>query len=85
MMTSGALAWIPFVEPLNALQDIWYLLLLPLSFGLAMIYKAMRVPDLSRYWREVALMTVQIMLGMIGLAIALVILVQLLIPAIPAE
>ena len=85
MLCTAVLAWVPFVEPLNPLQDVWYLLLIPLSFGIAMVYKAMRVPDLSRYWREVALMTMQILMGMIGLAIALVILVQLLIPVIPAE
>jgi hypothetical protein len=83
------LAYIPFVHPLNILlegaQDWWYLLLVPLAFGISVIYKAMRVEDLSSFWRQVAVMTVQIVLGMIGLAIVLIIFVQVIIPMLPAE
>ena len=45
------LAYIPFLMPINALQEWWYLLLLPLAFGISMIYKALRMPTLERYWR----------------------------------
>jgi hypothetical protein len=45
------LAWIPFVDPLNGLQSTWYVLLIPLAFGIAMSYKAMRVASLQNYWR----------------------------------
>jgi hypothetical protein len=50
-----------------------------------MIYKALRIGDLGRYWREVAIMTLQVLLGLIGLAVALMILVQLIIPLLPVE
>ena len=39
---------------------------LPLSIGLSMIYKAMRVGNLDRFWREVVTMTLQIILGLVG-------------------
>ncbi|UCD74712.1 MAG: hypothetical protein JSV91_13100 [Phycisphaerales bacterium] len=82
---SSLLAYIPFVHPINFFQDWWWVLLLPLSFGIAVIYKAMRVEKLSRYWRQVAVLTVQIVLGMIGLALALMVLVQWVIPLLPVD
>jgi cell division protein FtsW (lipid II flippase) len=79
------MAYVPLLDPINALQPLWYLLLLPLAFGISVIYKAMRMPRLDRFWRQVALMTTQIVLAMIGLALCLVVLVQVLIPLIPLE
>ncbi len=77
--------YIPFLHPINPLQGFWYLLVLPLSFGISVIYKAMRMPSLEGFWRQVAIMTSQIILSMIALAIGLVILVQVVIPRLPAE
>jgi hypothetical protein len=79
------LAYIPFVHPLNCFHEWWYVLLLPLAFGISVIYKAVRVPTLEGFWRLVAIMTAQIVLAMIALAIALIILVNVLIPLVPAE
>ena len=77
--------YIPFLHPINPLQGFWYLLVLPLSFGISVIYKAMRMPSLEGFWRQVTIMTSQIILYMIALAIALVILLQVIIPRLPAE
>ena len=76
---TGTIGYIPLLEPLNALQGVWYLLLIPLAFGISVIYKAMRLPDLDQFWRHTALMTTQIVLAMVALAICLAILVQVLI------
>jgi hypothetical protein len=65
----------PFIDPLN-LHDWWWTLIVPLSLGVAIAYKAVRLPNLDRYWREVIVMTVQILLGMAGLAAALWLLVE---------
>ena len=81
---SALAAYIPFVHPLNA-HDWWYLLLVPLALGISMIYKAMRMRTLHGYAWHVGVMTTQIVLAMIALAICLTILVQLIIPALPAE
>lgn len=80
---TALLAYIPFVHPIAAFHVWWYLLLLPLSFGVSVIYKALRMPSLDSFWHEVMVMTIQIVLAMIGLAICLVLLVQVLIPALP--
>lgn len=68
--------WRPFIDPINA-HSFWYLLLVPISFFIAVAYKAVRVKTLTGYWTAVAVMTVQIILGMIALAAAFYIIVQL--------
>lgn len=74
------LAYIPFLHPINLFQDWWWLLLAPLAFGISVIYKAVRIELLYQFWRQVIVMTVQIILAMIGLAAALLILVQWILP-----
>ncbi len=78
-------AYIPFLYPLNVFHELWYLLLLPLAFGISVIYKAVRMHTLERFWREVVVMTLQIVLAMIILALALVVLVVRVVPRLPAE
>ena len=84
-MTPLLAGYVPFVDPINVFHDWWYLLLIPLSFGISVIYRALKMRDLDRFWRAVAMMTVQIVLVMAALAVALVVLVELAIPLLPAE
>ncbi len=63
------LGYRPFIDPL-VLHDVWWLLIIPLSLGISIAYKAVRVGSLRRYPVEVLKMTVQIILAMIALAIA---------------
>ncbi len=84
-MTPLPVGYVPFVDPINVFHDWWYLLLIPLSFGISVIYRALKMRDLDRFWRAVAMMTVQIVLVMAALAVALVVLVELAIPLLPAE
>jgi len=79
------LAYVPFLDPVDWVHDWWYFLIIPMCFGIATIHKALRMDDLHRFWREVASLTVVIMLYMIGLAIALVLIVQLAIPAVQLQ
>jgi hypothetical protein len=67
--------WRPFLDPINA-HSFWYLLLIPISFFIAVAYKAVRVKTFAGYWTAVVVMTVQIVAGMIALAIAFYLLVQ---------
>ena len=76
------LAWIPFLEPINWFHRWWYLLLIPLAFGISVAYKAIRVPTLKGYWWQVGLMTTQIVLGVLGLGILVALFVQFGIPAL---
>ena len=80
-----ALAWIPFIEPMQSLGNWWILLLVPLSVGISMIYKAMRMERLEGYLAGVATMTAQLVLSMALLAIGLYAVVQVLIPLLPVE
>jgi hypothetical protein len=63
------LGYRPFLDPLN-LHDVWWLLLVPLSLGIAVVYKAVRMRTIEwrAYWGQVALMTGQIVVGMLALA-----------------
>ena len=82
---TGVIAYTPFLDPIHALHQGWYLLLVPLAFGISMIYRALRMERLERYWRAVIIMTVQVVAAMIGLALLLVILVHGIIPLLPVD
>ena len=84
-MTPSLVGYVPFVDPISVFHDWWYLLLVPLSFGISVIYRALKMQSLDRFWRAVAMMTVQIVLVMAALAVALVVLVELVIPWLPVE
>ena len=43
------LAWRPFLDPLD-FHEMWYLLLPPLVFAIAIVYKALKLPTLERLW-----------------------------------
>jgi len=79
-----AFAWVPFMQPLPGVQANWLWLLPVLIFGIAMMYKAVRVVDLANYWREVGSMTIQILLAFLGLATGVFIIVQWIVPLLPA-
>jgi len=74
------IAYIPFLDPINAFHDWWFVLLIPMSFGISVIYRALKLPTLEHYWRAVMTMTIQIVLAMAALGIALVIVVVQIIP-----
>lgn len=78
------LAYRPFLDPLP-LHDLWWMLLLPLAVGIAAAYKAVRIPDdqlsAARYLRHVASMTLQTLAAMAALWLALVVLVEVIVPA----
>ncbi len=78
-------AYVPFLDPINVFHDWWYLLLIPLAFGISVIYRALKVPNLDRYWHAVFTMTAQITLAMVGLGIALVVVVVLIVPLLPVD
>ena len=79
-----AFAWVPFMQPLPGVQANWLWLLPILIFGIAMMYKAVRVVDLANYWREVGTMTMQILLAFLGLATGVFVIVQWIVSLLPA-
>lgn len=73
-------AWMPFFDPANFFFDWWFLLAFPLSLFISMVYKAIRLRAYPRYWRQVAVMTLQIVLGMIVMQLAIFALVEWIVP-----
>lgn len=79
LMDMVVLGWRPFLDPLD-LHSQWWAFLVPLSFLISVTYRAVRMRDLTGYWRAVAIMTVQIILAMIALGAAAFCFVEFLIP-----
>lgn len=75
------LAYIPFIDPLD-LHGVWFWLLLPLAVLIAMAYKAVRTPDMAHYWRQTALFSAQIIVGIVGLYAFCLVVLNTLLPAI---
>lgn len=75
------LAYTPFIDGLSIDKGSW-LLLFPMAFGVAMAYKAVRVRDLTHYWKEVFKMTAQVCLAIIGLGMLTILVIGYALPRI---
>jgi hypothetical protein len=80
-MMHALLAYTPFIDPIDV-HKFWYLLLIPVSLLVAVAYKACRVESLSDFPREVAVMTVQVVVVMILLGFASFLFVEKVLPMI---
>jgi hypothetical protein len=69
------LAFTPFLQPLK-IWDYWPWLLLPLCFGVSLVYKCVRVDSVRQVPIEAAKATFWIVAGMAAAAAALLLLVQ---------
>ena len=80
------LAWVPILEPMPLTGGQWWLTLLPLALGVAVAYKGVRSVNLptswAKYFRGVGIMTAQILLLILALAIGLHIVVTWAAPAL---
>jgi hypothetical protein len=65
-----AFHYTPFVDPLP-IDSVWYLFILPLTAAIAVVYKAIKLDDLSLLPRQAASLTFQIVVFMILAAAAL--------------
>jgi hypothetical protein len=77
------LAYTPFIDPINA-HKWWYLLLIPVALLVSIAYKAVRVESMKDYPKEVAVMTVQIVVVMMLLGVASFLFVEKVLPLIAA-
>ena len=78
----------PLIDPLDTVLDIqnyWYLLIIPLCFLISMAWKAVRVPDLATYWKQVFVMTGQSLLAMLGLWVLATITILYVMPFLHAR
>ena len=73
------LAYRPFLDPIPVWSDaVWPWLLIPLCVAVSIVYKSIKCRSMKDVPREAAVITVWIILGMIGAAIALAVLVRVL-------
>lgn len=87
-MQSAALApigWIPFLEPMPAAHAAWWLSIIPIALGVSLAWKAVRLETIEGWQRAVAMMALQIVLAVVGIAIGLYLLVQWIVPLLPAD
>ncbi|MCG8512166.1 MAG: hypothetical protein MI741_23360 [Rhodospirillales bacterium] len=70
------LGWYPFLDPLP-IDRFWLLLLVPLVIVVAVVYKTIKLPDLSRLPRQSASLAAQILAFMVLAAVVLWILTEL--------
>lgn len=77
LLPPGALAYRPFLEPL-AVWDYWIWLLLPLAFGISVVYKSVRVDSMRRLPLEAVRLTIWIVAAMAIAAAALLLLVRIM-------
>ena len=75
------LAYRPFLDP-RPIDAYWYLLLIPMSLGIALAYKSVRVRDMKDFPRQVLVLTIQIIVSMAGLGVGTYLVIQHAIPLI---
>lgn len=76
MFSSLPIAYMPLRDPLPV-GDYWLLLLLPLVIAISVVYKTIKLHDLSRLPREAAVLAGQIIAFMVLAAAGLWLLTEL--------
>ncbi len=74
------LAWIPFLQPIPELVSVWYLLCIPIVVGVSMVYKAIWIGEDDAWGVQTVTMSATVIAGLVGLAIAMAIFIQWVIP-----
>ena len=77
LAAAAAIAFTPFLQP-APVWDYWPWLLLPLCFGVSVVYKSARVDSMRRVPLEALKTTIWIVAGMAVAAAALLLLVRTL-------
>ena len=68
------LGWIPFIEPANWGLLIWQVFAIPMALGISIAYKSLHVSNTEEFWKEALIMSIQIIIALGGLSIALAVL-----------
>jgi len=74
------LAYTPMLDPMPLSGMTWWLTLLPLALGIAVVYKAIKLEDMDRYPKQVVMMTTQIVVVMVALAFGIQVAVGWVLP-----
>ena len=72
LLADGAIlpSYRPFIDPIQV-HELWWLMVVPLALGVAVVYKAVRMrdPGSPAYWLGVLRMMLEILGGMALLAV----------------
>ena len=82
---SAVLAWVPFLQPMTVLGNGWWLLMVPLVFGVAVVHRAIQDPSMDGYWRRVLRLTIKANAMLGSLALAIYLFVYFVIPLLRAD
>ncbi len=78
------LAWVPLLEPVH-LGRAWWLLIVPLCFGIAIVYRSLRATTMDGFLGGVVRLSVNILAVMALLALLVWTVVYLAVPMLPVE
>jgi hypothetical protein len=75
---AGILAWVPFLDPMPGgwRNSVWPWFMLPLCVAVSVVYKSIKCESMRDVPRQAAEITVWIVLGMVGAATALAVVVK---------
>lgn len=79
MSLVATLAYTPFIDAISV-HEYWYLLIVPMAIFLAIGYKSVRCSNMKKFPRAVLVFTVQILGGLLLLAIAFTVIINVLLP-----
>lgn len=82
---SDLVAWLPFLQPITALGNAWWLLMVPLVFGVAVVHRAVQDQSMDGYWGRVIRLTVKANAVLSLLALAIYLFVYFVIPLLRAD
>lgn len=79
-----ALGYIPLLQPCGWFGTHWWVLMVPLVFGIAVAYRATHDATIAGFWRGVTRFTTKSMVAMVILAVMMYLFVYLVLPRLPA-
>ena len=74
------IGWIPFLQPAGSLGTLWWLLMIPLIFGISIAYRATHDASIEQFWWRVFLFVMKSTLAMGSLALVMYLFVYWIIP-----
>ncbi|MSR29501.1 MAG: hypothetical protein EXS03_08015 [Phycisphaerales bacterium] len=78
-------AYIPFLEPCGMFGVYYWVLVAPLVFGIAVVYRATHDATLAGFWSRTGLFTIKSTFAMGLLALGMYLFVYFVLPILPAS
>ncbi len=79
------IAYLPFLQPCGLFHTHWWILMVPLVFGIAIAYRATHDATLAGFWGRTGLFTLKSSAAMAILALLMYLFVYVVLPVLPAN